>query len=88
LKKELLKKFQNVLRQLALQKLQKKNRSVEVAEASETQEEDSSDEVEEALENIEVEDAAVVNNNESSSEGDSLRERFAKTFKESVKISY
>lgn len=61
--------------------------TVEVAEASET-EEDSSDEVEDALENVQVEDAAVVNNNESSSEGDSLRERFAKTFKESVKISY
>ena len=64
-----------------------KEQSVEVAEASET-EQDSSDEVEDALENIQVEDAAVVNNNESSSEGDSLRERFAKTFKESVKISY
>ena len=60
---------------------------VEVAEASETQEE-TSDEVAEALENLEVEDAAIVNNNESSADGDSLRERFAKTFKDSVKISY
>jgi len=68
-------------------KTSEKEQSVEVAEASET-EQDSSDEVEDALENIQVEDAAVVNNNESSSEGDSLRERFAKTFKESVKISY
>jgi hypothetical protein len=62
---------------------------VEVAEASETQEEtEESDEVAEALDSLEVEEAAVVNNNESSSEGDSLRDRFAKTFKESVKISY
>ena len=60
---------------------------VEVAQASETQEE-STDEVAEALENLEVEDAAIVNNNESSSDGDSLRDRFAKTFKDSVKISY
>ena len=62
-------------------------KEVEVTEASETQEE-TSDEVAEALENLEVEDAAIVNNNESSSDGDSLRERFAKTFKDSVKISY
>jgi hypothetical protein len=60
---------------------------IEVSEASETQEE-STDEVEEALDSLEVEEAAVVNNNESSSEGVSLRERFAKTFKNSVKISY
>ena len=44
---------------------------------------------EDALENVQVEDAAVINNNESSSEvSSSLRDRFAKTFKESVKISY
>jgi hypothetical protein len=40
------------------------------------------------LDSLEVEEAAVVNNNETSSEGESLRDRFAKTFKESVKISY
>ena len=63
--------------------------TAQVAEASETEEQDSSDEVEDALENVQVEDAAVVNNNESSSEApSSLRDRFAKTFKESVKISY
>ena len=64
---------------------------VEVAQASETQEEvveETSDEVSEALDALEVEEAAVINNNESSSEGDSLRDRFAKTFKDSVKISY
>jgi hypothetical protein len=62
---------------------------VEVSEASETEEEvEESDEVAEALDSLEVEEAAVINNNESSSEGDSLRDRFAKTFKESVKISY
>ena len=60
---------------------------VEVSEAS-TEESEESDEVADALENLEVEEAAVINNNESSSEGSSLRERFAKTFKESVKISY
>jgi hypothetical protein len=60
----------------------------EVAEASQTEQEDSSDEVEEALDSLQVEEAAIVNNNESSSEGESLRDRFAKTFKESVKISY
>ena len=59
---------------------------LEEAEASE--ETDETDEVVEALDNLQVEEAAVINNNESSSEGDSLRERFAKTFKESVKISY
>ena len=64
---------------------------VEVAEASETEETEeteTADEVVEALDALEVEEAAVINNNESSSEGDSLRERFAKTFKDSVKISY
>ena len=66
---------------------------VEVAQASEIQEEveateETSDEVSEALDSLEVEEAAVVNNNESSSEGDSLRDRLSKTFKESVKISY
>jgi hypothetical protein len=60
----------------------------EVAEASQTEQEDSSDEVEEALDSLQVEEAAIINNNESSSEGESLRDRFAKTFKESVKISY
>ena len=61
----------------------------EISKASENQEQDSSDEVEDALENVQVEDAAVINNNESSSEvSSSLRDRFAKTFKESVKISY
>jgi len=64
-----------------------KTEQAEVAEASETQEE-KADEVSDALENLEVEDAAIVNNNESSSDGESLRERFAKTFKDSVKISY
>ena len=60
-----------------------------MAEASETEAEvEESDEVAEALDSLEVEEAAVVNNNESSSEGSSLRDRFAKTFKESVKISY
>jgi hypothetical protein len=63
--------------------------TVQVAEASEAEEQDSSDQVEDALENVQVEDAAVINNNESSSEApSSLRDRFAKTFKESVKISY
>jgi hypothetical protein len=64
---------------------------VEVAEASETQEEvkeEAADEVAEALDSLEVEEAAVVNNNESSSDGESLRDRLSKTFKESVKISY
>jgi hypothetical protein len=66
---------------------------VEVAQASEIQEEveateETSDEVSEALDSLEVEEAAVVNNNESSSDGDSLRDRLSKTFKESVKISY
>lgn len=65
-----------------------KEKPTEEAQASESKEEDSSNEVEDALENIQVEEAAVVNNNESSSEGVSLKERFAKTFKESVKISY
>jgi hypothetical protein len=60
----------------------------EASEASETQEVESSEDVEEALDSLEVEEAAVVNNNETSSEGESLRDRFAKTFKESVKISY
>ena len=65
----------------------------EVSEASEEDsteesEEDTADEVVDALDSLEVEEAAVVNNNESSSNGDSLRERFAKTFKDSVKISY
>jgi len=62
---------------------------VEVVEASASQEEsEASDEISEALDSLEVEEAAVINNNESSSEGNSLRDRFAKTFKESVKISY
>ena len=66
---------------------------VEVAQASEIQEEieaseETSDEVAEALDSLEVEEAAVVNNNESSSDGDSLRDRLSKTFKDSVKISY
>jgi len=57
---------------------------VEVSEASE-----EVDEVSEALENVQPEGAALINNNESSSsKPDSLRDRFAKTFKESVKISY
>ena len=66
-------------------------KEVEVAEASEAKDEtteEAADEVCEALDSLEVEEAAVVNNNESSSDGDSLRDRFAKTFKESVKISY
>jgi hypothetical protein len=64
---------------------------VEVAEASETQEEsqeEADEEVSEALDSLEVEDAAIVNNNASSSDGESLRDRLSKTFKESVKISY
>lgn len=58
----------------------------EVSQAS--QETEESEDVEEALDNIQVEDAAVVNNNESSSDGESLKDRFAKTFKDSVKISF
>ncbi len=58
----------------------------QVSEAS--QETEESEDVEEALDNIQVEDAAVVNNNESSSDGESLKDRFAKTFKDSVKISF
>jgi hypothetical protein len=65
----------------------KEETQVEVSQASEAQEE-SSDEVSEALDSLEVEEAAVVNNNESSSDQVSLKDRFAKTFKESVKISY
>jgi len=63
---------------------------VEVAQASEAQEEveEASDEVAEALDALEVEEAAVVNNNESSSDNESLRDRLSKTFKQSVKISY
>jgi len=58
----------------------------EVAQASEqTQEEND---VEDSLDSLEVEEAAIVNNNESSSSEPSLRERLAKTFKESIKISY
>ncbi len=61
----------------------------EVAQASEqTQETQESEDVEEALDNIQVEEAAVVNNNESSSDGESLKDRFAKTFKDSVNISF
>ncbi len=61
----------------------------EVSQASEqTQETEESEDVEDALDNIQVEDAAVVNNNESSSDGESLKDRFAKTFKDSVKISF
>jgi hypothetical protein len=65
----------------------KEEAQVEVSQASEAQEE-SSDEVSEVLDSLEVEEAAVVNNNESSSDQVSLKDRFAKTFKESVKISY
>ena len=59
-------------------------------QASEEASEETTEEpeVEEVLDSLEVEDAAIVNNNESSSDGESLRDRFAKTFKESVKISY
>lgn len=53
-----------------------------------TAEESEEESTEEILDSLEVEEAAIVNNNESSSGGESLRERFAKTFKESVKISY
>lgn len=61
----------------------------EVSEASETiKESDESNQVEEALDNIEVEDAAVVNNNEASSDGETFKDRFAKTFKDSVNISF
>ena len=58
------------------------------SESTDQVESETSEEVEAALENIEVEEAAVVNNNESSSDNSSLRDRFAKTFKESIKISY
>lgn len=78
---------QEVSKRLETVEASEEKEITQVAEASET-EEDSADEVEDALENIQVEEAAVVNNNESSSEGSSLRERFAKTFKDSVKISY
>jgi hypothetical protein len=78
---------QEVSKRLETAEASEEKEITQVAEASET-EEDSADEVEDALENIQVEEAAVVNNNESSSEGSSLRERFAKTFKDSVKISY
>ena len=63
---------------------------LEVAEASaeKTEDAEEADAVEEALESLEVEEAAVVNNNESSSDGESLRDRLQKTFKDSVKISY
>lgn len=60
----------------------------EVAKASQVEQENSSEEIEETLDGLQVEEAAIINNNESSSEGESLRDRFAKTFKESVKISY
>ena len=44
---------------------------------------------EEALDNVEAEEAVVTNNNaEVAEEASSLRDRFAKTFRESVKISY
>jgi hypothetical protein len=63
--------------------------AAEVAQAStEVVQEESEDEVEEALESLEVEDAALVNNNESSSSEPSLRERLTKSFKDSIKISY
>jgi len=58
----------------------------EVSQASDQSEE--SDESDDILENIEVEEASVVNNNESSCESQSLRDRFAKTFKDSINISF
>ena len=71
---------------------QEETAETEVSEASqeaeEVQESEESDEVSDALDNLEVEEAAVINNNESSSDGDSLKERFAKAFKDSIKITY
>jgi hypothetical protein len=62
---------------------------VEAVASEETQEvEEAADQVEQALDNVETEEAAIVNNNSSSSESPSLRERFADNFRDSVKISY
>jgi len=58
----------------------------EVSQASDQSEE--SDQCDDILENIEVEEASVVNNNESSSKSESFKDRFAKTFKDSVNISF
>ncbi len=69
------------------------SKTEEVAEeavaSEETQEvEEAADQVEQALDNVETEEAAIVNNNSASSEAPSLRERFADNFRDSVKISY
>jgi hypothetical protein len=49
---------------------------------------ETSEATEEALDNVKAEDAAVTNNNAEVAEEPSLRERFAKTFKDSVTISF
>jgi hypothetical protein len=84
---EVEKRIQTVEAATETQTKTEEEQEVQVADASETQEE-VADEVTEALDSLEVEEAAVVNNNESSAEGDSLRDRLSKTFKDSVKISY
>jgi hypothetical protein len=50
--------------------------------------EETSEATEEALDNIESEEVAVTNNNAEVAEEPSLKERFAKTFKDSVTISF
>ena len=50
--------------------------------------EETSEATEEALDNIEGEEVAVTNNNAEAAEEPSLKERFAKTFKDSVTISF
>ena len=67
------------------------SKEVEESVASETQVEEAQEaeeDISEVLDSVEVEQANVVNNNESSSETESLRDRLAKTFKQSIKISY
>ena len=67
------------------------SKEVEESVASEAQTEEAQEteeDVSEVLDSVEVEQANVVNNNESSSETESLRDRLAKTFKQSIKISY
>jgi hypothetical protein len=56
------------------------NEKIEAPEAKEV--------TEEALDNVEAEEAVVTNNNAEVAEEPSLRDRFAKTFRDSVKISY
>jgi hypothetical protein len=67
-----------------LAELQDSKASDEKTEAPEAEEV-----TEEALDNVEAEEAVVTNNNAEVAETEeSLRDRFAKTFRESVKISY